>query len=184
MPPGSPEEELAHHEAGHVLNKQRTGHGHAQGGAVGASLAERFQEWIDRAVHADLLDAAEENLLKHHWSSWAPATWTARSATSTTSRATGCSATPSASTTSSACDAGRPGPRLRPWALNSDAGRPHPTSAPPSLAATGRSPTDAERRLLESFGAIEVATALVKGHQENDAALSAHGEPSCPGSPD
>ncbi|MFF4243090.1 hypothetical protein ACFYY2_01280 [Streptomyces sp. NPDC001822] len=64
--PGSPEEELAHHKAGNVLGKLHRATAMPQGGAVGASLAERFQRWTDRAVHADLLDAAEENLLKHH----------------------------------------------------------------------------------------------------------------------
>ncbi|MEV8626947.1 hypothetical protein [Streptomyces sp. NPDC051079] len=34
---------------------------------------------------------------------------------------------------------------------------------------------DTEQRLLESFGAIEAVTALVRGYEQDDPALSAHG---------
>nr|WP_241779626.1 hypothetical protein [Streptomyces natalensis] len=35
--------------------------------------------------------------------------------------------------------------------------------------------TDTEQRLLERFGAIEAVTAIVRGHEQGDAVLSAHG---------
>ncbi|WP_328869661.1 aminoglycoside phosphotransferase family protein [Streptomyces sp. NBC_00287] len=39
----------------------------------------------------------------------------------------------------------------------------------------GTQMTDAERQLLVSFGAIEAVTAIVRGHERNATALSAHG---------
>ncbi|MFE2498573.1 phosphotransferase [Streptomyces scopuliridis] len=57
--PGSSEEELAHHEAGRVLDRLHRATSMPQSGAVGAGLAERLQSWIDRAVHASLIDTAE-----------------------------------------------------------------------------------------------------------------------------
>lgn len=171
--PGSPEEELAHHEAGHVLGKLHRATTMLQGGAVGASLAERFQGWIDRAVHADLLDAAEENLLKHHavilgashmdsaicHLDYQPRNWLLGDTFGIYD-----------------FEHMRRDARVRDFArleFRRWQAAPHLRTA--FFDGYGRSPNDTERRLLESFGAIEAATALVKGHQENDAALSAHG---------
>ncbi|GAB3177387.1 aminoglycoside phosphotransferase [Streptomyces incanus] len=171
--PGSPEEELAHHEAGHVLGKLHRATSVPQGGAVGAALAERFQRWIDRAVRADLLDAAEEHLLKHHAAilgashmdsavchlDYQPRNWLLGD-------------------TFGICDFEhmRRDARVRDFArleFRRWQSAPHLRTA--FFDGYGRPPNDTERHLLESFGAIEAATALVKGHQESDPALSAHG---------
>ncbi|WP_372352295.1 phosphotransferase [Streptomyces sp. KL116D] len=64
--PGSPEEELAHHEAGRVLGKLHRATPCPWAVPSALRSPSGSTEWIGRAVHADLLDAAEENLLKHH----------------------------------------------------------------------------------------------------------------------
>ncbi|MCV2458268.1 aminoglycoside phosphotransferase family protein [Streptomyces sp. ICN988] len=171
--PGSPEEELAHHAAGHVLGKLHRATSMPQGGAVGAALAERFQRWIDRAVHADLLDAGEENLLKDHavildashmdsavcHLDYQPRNWLLGD-------------------TFGICDFEhmRRDARVRDFArleFRRWHAAPHLRTA--FFDGYGRPPNDTERHLMESFGAIEAATALVKGHQESDPALSAYG---------
>ncbi|WP_330457442.1 aminoglycoside phosphotransferase [Streptomyces sp. NBC_00820] len=171
--PGSPEEELAHHEAGRILGKLHRATTVPQNSAVGAALAERFQSWVDRAVHADLIDAAEENLLKHHAAilgnshmdsavchlDYQPRNWLIGN-------------------TSGICDFEhmRHDARLRDFArleFRHWQAAPHLRTA--FFDGYRRPPNDTERRLLESFGAIEAATALVKGHQENDPTLSKHG---------
>ncbi|MER5689402.1 aminoglycoside phosphotransferase [Streptomyces sp. NPDC002205] len=171
--PGSPEEELAHHEAGHVLGKLHRATSMPQGGSVGAALAERFQKWIDRAVHADLIDTAEWKLLKHHAAilgnslmdgavchlDYQPRNWLVGDVFGV-------------------CDFEhmRRDARVRDFArleFRRWQAAPHLRTA--FFDGYGRPLTDAERRLLESFGAIEAATALVKGHKENDLTLSAHG---------
>ncbi|MEU1406834.1 aminoglycoside phosphotransferase [Streptomyces sp. NPDC005728] len=173
MAPGSPEEELAHHEAGHVLGKLHRATSMPQGGAIGAALAERFQRWIDRAVHTGLIDTAEESLLKHHAAilgtsrmdsavchlDYQPRNWLIGD-------------------TFGICDFEhmRHDARVRDFArleFRRWQAAPHLRTA--FFDGYGRPPNDTERRLLESFGAIEAATALVKGHQENDPALSEHG---------
>lgn len=171
--PGSPEEELAHHEAGHVLGKLHRATAMPQGGTVGAALAERFQSWIDRAVHADLIDTAEQNLLKHHAAilgnsgmdsavchlDYQPRNWLIGD-------------------TFGVCDFEhmRHDARVRDFArLEFRRWQAAPRLRTAFFDGYGRPLNDTERRLLESFGAIEAATALVKGHQENDPTLSEHG---------
>ncbi|MFD9967663.1 phosphotransferase [Streptomyces sp. NPDC059011] len=43
------------------------------------------------------------------------------------------------------------------------------------FAGYGQPLNDTEQRLLESFGAIEAVTAVVRGHEQDDLALSTHG---------
>jgi Ser/Thr protein kinase RdoA (MazF antagonist) len=171
--PGSPKEELAHHEAGRVLGKLHRATSMPQGGAVGAVLAERLQSWIDRAVHADLLNTAELSLLSHHAAildnslmdsavchlDYQPRNWLAGDAFGI-------------------CDFEhmRRDARIRDFArleFRRWQAAPHLRTA--FLAGYGSPLSDTELRLLESFGAIEAATALVKGHKENDLTLSTHG---------
>ncbi|MFE3861867.1 aminoglycoside phosphotransferase [Streptomyces goshikiensis] len=171
--PGSLEEELAHHEAGYVLGTFHRATSMPQGGAVGAALAERLQSWIDQAAHADLIDTAERNLLKQHAAvlgsslmdsavchlDYQPRNWLVGDAFAV-------------------CDFEhmRRDARVRDFArleFRRWQAAPHLRTA--FLDGYGRPLTDTERRLLESFGAIEAATALVKGHKEKDLALSAHG---------
>lgn len=171
--PDSPEEELAHHEAGRVLGKLHRATCTPQDGAIGAALVERLQSWIDRAVHADLVDAAERNLLLHHAAilgndlmdsaichlDYQPRNWLVGDVFGV-------------------CDFEhmRRDARVRDFArleFRRWHAAPHLRTA--FLDGYGRPLTDIERRLLESFGAIEAATALVKGHTENDLTLSAQG---------
>ncbi|GAA2342134.1 hypothetical protein GCM10010170_026080 [Dactylosporangium salmoneum] len=171
--PDSPEEELAHHEAGRILGKLHRATCMAQDGAVGAALADRLQRWIGRAVHAGLIDTAERTLLQHH------------------------AAIPATSLMDSAvchldyqprnwlvgdvfgvCDFEhmRRDARVRDFArLEFRRWQAAPYLRTAFLDGYGRPLTDTEQRLLDSFGAIEAATALVKGHQDNDPTLSAHG---------
>ncbi|MEU6440418.1 aminoglycoside phosphotransferase [Streptomyces sp. NPDC047046] len=171
--PGSPEEELAHHDAGHVLARLHQATSMPQRGAVGAALAERFRRWIDRAVYADLLDAAQENMLKHHavilgssrldsaicHLDYQPRNWLLGDTFGVYD-----------------FEHMRRDARVRDFArLEFRRWQEAPHLRTAFFDGYGRAPNDTERCLLESFGAIEAATALVKGHQENDAALSAHG---------
>jgi hypothetical protein len=171
--PGSPEEELAHHEAGHVLGKLHRATSGPQGGAAGTVLAQRLQSWIERAVHADLIDTAERNLLNHHAAlldnslmgsavchlDYQPRNWLVGD-------------------TFGICDFEhmRRDARIRDLArleFRRWQAAPHLRTA--FLDGYRRPLNDTELRLLESFGAIEAATSLVKGHKENDLTLSAHG---------
>ncbi|GAA2651469.1 hypothetical protein GCM10010400_03570 [Streptomyces aculeolatus] len=171
--PGSSEEELAHHQAGHVLGTLHRSTSMPQGGAVGAALAERLRSWIDQAAHAQLIDTAEQDLLNHHAAildtslmdstichlDYQPRNWLVGDAFGV-------------------CDFEhmRRDARIRDFArleFRRWQAAPHLRTA--FLDGYGRPLTDTERRLLESFGAIEAITALVKGHQENDLTLSTHG---------
>lgn len=171
--PGSPEEELAHHEAGRVLGKLHRATSMPRGGAIGAVLAERLQGWIERAVHAGLITATERNRLSHHADildtsrmdsavchlDYQPRNWLIGD-------------------TFGICDFEhmRRDARIRDFArleFRRWQAAPHLRTA--FLAGYGRPLNGTEQRLLESFGAIEATTALVKGHTENDLALSTHG---------
>ncbi|MFJ8394157.1 aminoglycoside phosphotransferase [Streptomyces sp. NPDC094144] len=171
--PGSPEEELAHHEAGHVLGMLHRATSMPQGGAVGAVLAQRLQGWIDRAVHADLINTAERNLLNHHAAildnslmdsavchlDYQPRNWLVGDAFGIYD-----------------FEHMRRDARIRDFArleFRRWQAAPHLRTA--FLDGYGRPLNSSECRLLESFGAIEAATALVKGHMENDLTLGAHG---------
>ncbi|WP_330300611.1 phosphotransferase [Streptomyces sp. NBC_00503] len=171
--PGSPEEELAHHEAGHVLGKLHRATSMPQGGAVGAALAQRLHGWIERALHSDLISRAEHNLLNRHAAilgnslmdsavchlDYQPRNWLVGDAFGIYD-----------------FEHMRRDARIRDFArleFRRWQAAPHLRTA--FLDGYGRRLTDTERRLLESFGAIEAATALVKGHKENDLALSTHG---------
>lgn len=171
--PGSSEEEFAHHQAGHVLGTLHRSTSMPRGGAVGAALAERLRSWIDRATHAGLIDTTERDLLNHHAANldtnlmdsaichldYQPRNWLISDAFGV-------------------CDFEhmRRDARIRDFArleFRRWQAAPHLRTA--FLDGYGRPLTDTERRLLESFGAIEAITALVKGHQENDLTLSTHG---------
>ncbi|MER5970330.1 phosphotransferase [Streptomyces sp. NPDC002055] len=171
--PGSPEEELAHHEAGHVLGALHRATSMPRGGAVGVVLAQRLQGWIDQAVQADLINTAERNLLNHHAAvldnslmdsavchlDYQPRNWLVGDAFGI-------------------CDFEhmRLDARIRDFArleFRRWQAAPHLRTA--FLDGYGRPLNGSERHLLESFGAIEAATALVKGHKENALTLSAHG---------
>jgi Ser/Thr protein kinase RdoA (MazF antagonist) len=173
LAPGSPEEELVYREAGQALGKLHRATSMPQGGAVGATLAQRLKGWIDQAVLADLIDTTERNLLNHHAAildnclmdravchlDYQPRNWLVGG-------------------TFGICDFEhmRLDARIRDFArleFRRWQAAPHLRIA--FLDGYGRPLNDTERRLLESFGAIEAATALVKGHKENDLPLSAHG---------
>ncbi|MEU6341883.1 phosphotransferase [Streptomyces sp. NPDC046977] len=171
--PGSPEEELVHHEAGRVLGKLHRDTSMPQSGAIGAVLAQRLQIWIERAVHDDLIDTTEQNLLSRHAAvlnssltesavchlDYQPRNWLIGDAFGI-------------------CDFEhmRRDARIRDFArLQFRRWQTAPHLRTAFLHGYGRPLNDTELRLLESFGAIEAATALVKGHKENDLTLSAQG---------
>ncbi|MEU0447585.1 phosphotransferase [Streptomyces tendae] len=173
LAPGSPEEELAHHQAGQALGTLHRATAMPQGGAVGAALAERLRSWTEQAAQSDLVDTAERYLLNQHAAildnslmdsavchlDYQPRNWLVGEAFGI-------------------CDFEhmRRDARIRDLArleFRRWQSAPHLRTA--FLDGYGRPLTDIERRLLASFGAIEAITALVKGHRENDLTLSAHG---------
>lgn len=173
VPPGSSEEELAHHEAGYVLGRLHRATSMPQGGAVGAVLAERLQSWTDQAAYANLINLAEQNLLLNHAAilknsimdsavchlDYQPRNWLFGDVFGI-------------------CDFEhmRRDARIRDFArLEFRRWQAAPYLRTAFFDGYGRPLSDTELRLLESFGAIEAATALVKGHKENDLTLSTHG---------
>lgn len=171
--PDSPDEELAHHQAGHALRKLHKATSVPRSGAVGAALAERLQSWIVRAVHAGLIDAAERRRLKQHLTvlgnslmdsavchlDYQPRNWLIGDKFGVYD-----------------FEHMRRDARIRDFArLEFRRWQDAPHLRTSFLDGYGHPLSDTERRLLESFGAIEATTALVKGHQENDLALTAHG---------
>ncbi|MGW6558508.1 phosphotransferase [Streptomyces hydrogenans] len=169
----SPEEESAQYEAGRVLGLLHRATSVPRSVTLGTMLAGRLRTWIAQALHTDLISPAERNLLGRHavilsnsrmdsavcHLDYQPRNWLV-------------------GTVFGVCDF----EHMRRDALVRDFARlefrcwqtaPHLRMA--FLEGYGR-PLDAtELRLLESFGAIEAATALVKGHKEGDPTLSAHG---------
>jgi hypothetical protein len=171
--PDSPEEELAHHQAGHVLGKLHRATSSPRSGTVGAELAERLQSWIVRAARADLINASERKRLEHHLSvlgnnimdsavchlDYQPRNWLIRDKFGVYD-----------------FEHMRRDARIRDFArLEFRRWQDAPHLRASFLDGYGRPLSAAEQRLLESCGAIEATTALVKGHQENDLALTAHG---------
>ncbi|KUO20778.1 phosphotransferase [Streptomyces dysideae] len=173
LPPGSAEEEEAHHNAGLVLGALHRATAGPKTGGIGVELAGRLRGWVDRADRADLLSTDERrsllqvaDLLSHVQAESAvchldyqPRNWLIGDGFWI-------------------CDFEhmRRDARIRDFArleFRRWQAAPHLRSA--FFAAYGRELSDAEQHLLESFGAIEAATALVRGHEQDDLALSAHG---------
>ncbi|MFG2899088.1 phosphotransferase [Streptomyces zaomyceticus] len=173
LAPGSPEEEQVHHEAGRVLGKLHRATSVPRSGAVGTDLAQRLRHWISRADRAGLISAVERNGLSHSADDLA--------STSLDSSVCHLDYQPRNWLLGDAfglCDFEhmRHDARVRDFArLEFRHWQAVPNLRTAFFAGYGRPLNDTEQRLLESFGAIEAVTALVRGHEQDDAALSTHG---------
>lgn len=171
--PGSPEEEQAHYEAGRVLGKLHHATSAPRTGAVGTELAQRLRDWVVRANRASLISPIEGERLSHHADvlantrmdsavchlDYQPRNWLLGEVFGL-------------------CDFEhmRRDARIRDFArLEFRRWQAAPNLRTAFFAGYGRPLNDTEERLLESFGAIEAVTALVRGHEQDDLALSAHG---------
>ncbi len=171
--PGSPEEEQAHYEAGRVLGKLHHATSVARTGAIGTELAQRLRDWIARADRSDLISTVERDRLSHHADvlantlldsavchlDYQPRNWLLGDAFGL-------------------CDFEhmRRDARIRDFArLEFRRWQAAPPLRTAFFAGYGKPLNDTEQRLLESFGAIEAVTALVRGHEQDDLALSTHG---------
>ncbi|MEN3533571.1 hypothetical protein AAH991_00520 [Microbispora sp. ZYX-F-249] len=171
--PGSPEEELVHHEAGRILRLLHQATLIPRSGAVGPGLAQRLARWIDRADQAGLISADERELLTAHQDvlagtpmdsavchlDYQPRNWNI-------GESFGLYDLEHMRRDARVRDFARL--EFRRWQAAS-----HLRHA--FYSGYGRQPTDMEQCLLESFGAIEAVTALVRGYEQEDLALSAHG---------
>ncbi|MFI1979321.1 phosphotransferase [Streptomyces wedmorensis] len=173
LAPGSPEEERGHYEAGRVLGKLHRATSVPPSGAVGTELAQRLRDWIARADRVGLISAVERNGLSHSADDLAntpmdsatchldyqPRNWLVGD-------------------TFGLCDFEhmRRDARIRDFArLEFRRWQAAPNLRTAFFAGYGQPLSETEQRLLESFGAIEAVTALVRGHEQDDPALSAHG---------
>ncbi|MFD8011580.1 phosphotransferase [Streptomyces sp. NPDC058955] len=171
--PGSPEEEQAHYEAGRVLGKLHQATTMQRTGSVGTELARRLRYWIGRADRADLVSAVERGLLSHSADvladtlmdsavchlDYQPRNWLI-------------------SDTFGLCDFEhmRRDARIRDFArLEFRRWQAVPNLRTSFFAGYGQPLNGTEQRLLQSFGAIEAVTALVRGHEQDDLVLSTHG---------
>ncbi|MET7685667.1 phosphotransferase [Streptomyces sp. NPDC005423] len=171
--PGSPDEERAHHEAGRILRLLHQVTLIPRSGAVGPELAHRLAHWIGRAEQAGLITADERGLLSAHQEvlantlmdsavchlDYQPRNWILGESFGLYD-----------------LEHMRRDARIRDFArLEFRRWQAIPPLRNAFYAGYGRHPTDTEQRLLESFGAIEAITALVRGHEQDDLALLAHG---------
>ncbi|MFE9449640.1 aminoglycoside phosphotransferase [Streptomyces sp. NPDC006739] len=171
--PGSPEEELVHHEAGRILRLLHQSTLIPRSGAVGPDLADRLARWIQRADEAGLISADERELLAVHQDvlagtlmdsaachlDYQPRNWNIGEPFGVYD-----------------LEHMRRDARIRDFArLEFRRWQAAPRLRDAFYSGYGRRPTDTEQRLLESFGAIEAVTALVRGNEQDDLALTTHG---------
>ncbi|GGY07338.1 phosphotransferase [Streptomyces minutiscleroticus] len=171
--PGSPEEEQAHYKAGRVLGKLHHATLVPRTGAVGTELAQRLRDWIARADRAGLNSTLERDRLSHNADvlantlmdsavchlNYQPRNWLLGDAFGL-------------------CDFEhmRRDARIRDFArLEFRRWQAAPNLRTAFFAGYGKPLNNTEQRLLESFGAIEAVTALVRGHEQDDLSLSTHG---------
>ncbi|MFC8660629.1 aminoglycoside phosphotransferase [Streptomyces sp. NPDC057199] len=171
--PGSPEEELAHFEAGRILGVLHQATLIPRSGAIGPVLAQRLARWMTRAEQAGLISCAERGLLSAHEEvlgntlmdsavchlDYQPRNWRIGESFGLYD-----------------LEHMRRDARIRDFArLEFRRWQAAPRLRHAFYSGYGRHPNDTEQRLLESFGAIEAVTALVRGDEQKDLALSAHG---------
>ncbi|MEU2868649.1 aminoglycoside phosphotransferase [Streptomyces olivoreticuli] len=173
LPPGSPEEEQAHHDAGRVLHFLHRGTARRSAGALSIELATRLRSWIAKAERAELLSGEQRRLLGRIADELAntpmdsavchldyqPQNWIVGEEFRVIDM-----------------EHMRRDARVRDFArleFRRWQAAPHLRDA--FLNGYGSHLSASERRLLERFGAIEAATALVRGHEQDDPALTAHG---------
>ncbi|AJT68613.1 hypothetical protein T261_7011 [Streptomyces lydicus] len=171
--PGSDEEERAHHDAGAALRGLHHATNRRGTGDMGAALADRLRSWVARADSTDLLSGTQRSLLLQTADELAgtsmdsaichldyqPRNWHVGD---------GFWAFDFEHMRRDACIRDFARLEFRHW------------QAAPRLRAAfftgyGSRLTDTEQRLLKHFGAIEAVTAIVRGHEQGDAVLSAHG---------
>ncbi|MEU1819943.1 aminoglycoside phosphotransferase [Streptomyces abikoensis] len=173
LPPGSREEEQAHHDAGLVLQSLHRGTAGRSVGALGIELASRLQTWIAKAERVGLLSGTEPRLLARIADELAAAPMD--------SAVCHLDYQPQNWITGSGLwvidmEHMRRDARVRDFArleFRRWQAAPHLRDA--FFHGYGAHPTATEQRLLEQFGAIEAVTALVRGHEKDDPALAAHG---------
>jgi hypothetical protein len=171
--PGSDEEENAHHNAGIVLGALHRATLLRMTGAIGVELAERLCHWAHKADNAGLVSQREHRLLLRTAEEMAgtlmdsaichldyqPRNWLYGDGFWVLD-----------------FEHMRRDARIRDFArLEFRRWQAAPLLRDAFYSGYGAHPTDTEQRLLERFGAIEAATALVRGHEQRDHALSAHG---------
>ncbi|WP_216586445.1 phosphotransferase [Streptomyces brasiliscabiei] len=171
--PGSPEEEMAHYEAGRILRLLHQATLIPRSGAIGPDLATRLAHWIQQANEAGLISAAERVLLAAHQDilagtlmdsavchlDYQPRNWNIGDSFGVYD-----------------LEHMRRDARIRDFArLEFRRWQAAGQLRSAFYSGYGRRPNDTEQRLLESFGAIEAVTALVRGNEQQDLALTAHG---------
>ncbi|MFF1676138.1 aminoglycoside phosphotransferase family protein [Streptomyces sp. NPDC058256] len=174
VPLGSAEEEQAHHVAGFVLGALHRTTALGPTGAIGAELAQRVRDWITRADRADLISSTERGCLLRYADALAntivagavchldyqPRNWLVREEVF------------------GVCDFEhmRRDARIRDFTrLEFRHWQARPRLRDAFFDGYGARLTGTEQQLLESFGAIEAITAIVRGHEQGDVTLSAHG---------
>lgn len=173
LPPGSPEEEQAHRDAGLVLRFLHRGTAGRSAGALSTELATRLRSWIVKAEQAGLLSGAEHRLLGRIADELA--------ATAMESAVCHLDYQPQNWITGEEfqvidMEHMRRDSRVRDFTrleFRRWQAAPHLRDA--FFDGYGSLLSATEQRLLERFGAIEAATALVRGHEQRDAVLIAHG---------
>ncbi|MEW1722074.1 aminoglycoside phosphotransferase [Streptomyces sp. NPDC093109] len=171
--PGSDEEAKAHHDAGVALQSLHRATIHRATGAIGVELADRLRHWAAKAEHTALVSRAERSRLMEVADELAgtpmdsaichldyqPRNWRVGEGFWTLD-----------------FEHMRRDARIRDFArLEFRRWQAAPRLREMFFTGYGSYPTDTEQRLLERFGAIEAATALVRGHEQGDDALIAHG---------
>jgi hypothetical protein len=169
------EESLVHHRAGTALRRLHDGaYTSKSAEQIGSGLARRMRQWTQRADHAGLISRNERRRL-HAW---------ARCLSDTEMEAAVCHLDYQPRNWRLHRDElfvvdfehARPDARIRDFArLQRRRWVRHPHLREAFFSGYGRTLSDAEDQLLHLFGAIEAVTALVRGHETGDAALSAHG---------
>ncbi|GHF27655.1 hypothetical protein GCM10010218_05810 [Streptomyces mashuensis] len=173
LPPGSPEEEQAHHDAGRALQALHRATAARSASALSIELATRLRGWIAKAERAGLLSGAEHRLLGRIAAELAgtpmdsavchldyqPHNWITGDAFRVVDM-----------------EHMRRDARVRDFArLEFRRWQAAPRLRDAFFEGYGSRPSATEQRLLERFGAIEAATALVRGHEQGDPTLAAHG---------
>ncbi|MFE7318553.1 aminoglycoside phosphotransferase [Streptomyces sp. NPDC057555] len=171
--PGSDEEARAHHDAGAALQVLHHATRRRATAGTGAALADRLRSWAARADQASLLSYAERMLLLRTADELAgsrmdsavchldyqPRNWHVGNGFWTYD-----------------FEHMRRDARIRDFArLHFRRWQEAPRLREAFFTGYGSRLTDAEQRLMDRFGAIEAVTALVRGHEQDDVALSTHG---------
>lgn len=169
------QESLVHHRAGAALRRLHdSAYTSKSAEQIGSGLARRMRQWTQRADHTGLISHNERRRLD----AWA------RCLSHTEMEAAVCHLDYQPRNWRLHRDElfiidfehARPDARIRDFArLQHRYWVSHPHLRDAFFSGYGRTLSDAEDQRLHLFGAIEAVTALVRGHETGDAALSAHG---------